>query len=320
MDSPRMSMAVMTMADLQKAGEVFFTSGMFPDVKSAAQATIKVMAGAELGIPPIASMRGVNVMMGRVSLSADLIAALVKRGKRYNFAPIVHTANKCEIEWYESGKKVHISSFTIEEAEQAGLFGKPQALWEKYPRDMLYARALTRGAKVVCPQRLAGLDLDEEASIPDEAIEVVSPTTTNGNGHSQLDAVTGEYHEMPATETTAEHDKKLADDAAALFVAAEKVKQPAPATASTTPPYPSGRGNMLNWIEQQRGAHKMTPQALTAILKAAPFFHGSLSGCTDEELVKLADMLTAKWATQPAPEQPVADNATTEVAEDEPKF
>jgi hypothetical protein len=203
MDNPRTTsnMALMTMDDLQKASKVFMASGLFPDVDSEAKAIVKIMAGAELGFSPIASMRGVNVFMGRVSLSADLMAALVKKNERYNFRVVISTANKCTIEWYDKGTICHQSEFTIEQAQQAGLFGKPQKLWEKYPRDMLYARALSRGAKVVCPQRLAGLDLSEESSAPDEAAEAIPPTMTNApfNGHAHPDIATGEYRVIPTT-------------------------------------------------------------------------------------------------------------------------
>jgi hypothetical protein len=46
------------MAELQTAANAMHASGYFGDVKSQAQAMVKVLAGAEIGLPPFASMSG----------------------------------------------------------------------------------------------------------------------------------------------------------------------------------------------------------------------------------------------------------------------
>ena len=51
-------------------GEVFAKSGMFPDVKSQAQAVVKILAGKELGLSPFESMGSIYVVNGRLSLTA----------------------------------------------------------------------------------------------------------------------------------------------------------------------------------------------------------------------------------------------------------
>src|SRR5262249_56671466 len=58
------STAIQSMADLQNLGQIFVKSGFFADIKDAAQAIVKVMAGSELGFPPIASMTGVYLFQG----------------------------------------------------------------------------------------------------------------------------------------------------------------------------------------------------------------------------------------------------------------
>ena len=42
--------------NISKAAQALQKSGYFSDVKTEAQAIVKVMAGAELGLPPFASM------------------------------------------------------------------------------------------------------------------------------------------------------------------------------------------------------------------------------------------------------------------------
>ena len=115
-----------TVEDFARVGDVFVKSGFFADTRDAAQAIVKVMAGQELGFAPIASMTGVYIVKGKVSLSANLIAAAVKRSGRYTFRVRQHDAQICEIEFFEldkSGNKesIGVSSFTMKEAAQAQL-------------------------------------------------------------------------------------------------------------------------------------------------------------------------------------------------------
>ena len=69
----------MGLAEVQTLGALLAKSGYFQDAKDAAQACVKVLAGQELGLPPIASMMGIHVIKGKVELSANLIASLVRR-------------------------------------------------------------------------------------------------------------------------------------------------------------------------------------------------------------------------------------------------
>lgn len=148
-----------TVEDLARVGDVFVKSGFFADTRDAAQAIVKVMAGQELGFAPIASMTGVYIVKGKVSLSANLIAAAVKRSGRYTFRVRQHDAQICEIEFFEldkSGNKesIGVSSFTMKEAAQAQLASS--ATWKNFPRNMLYARAMSNGAKWYCPDVFGG--------------------------------------------------------------------------------------------------------------------------------------------------------------------
>lgn len=148
-----------TIEDLARVGDVFVRSGFFNDTRDAAQAIVKVMAGQELGFAPIASMTGVYIVKGKVSLSANLIAAAVKRSGRYTFRVRKHDATVCEIEFFELDKagnkeSIGISGFSMQEATQAGL--TTSAIWKNYPRNMLYARAMSNGAKWYCPDVFGG--------------------------------------------------------------------------------------------------------------------------------------------------------------------
>jgi hypothetical protein len=158
--------------DVLSIGEVFAQSGFFADSRQAAQCVTKILAGRELGIPAIAAMTGIYLVKGRITLSANLMATLIKRSGRYNYRVRRLDGEACEIDFFEDGQVVGESVFTIEDAATAGIAHGDN--WKHYPRNMLFARALSNGAKWYCPDLFAG--------------PVYTPDELGG----QVDAVSGE--------------------------------------------------------------------------------------------------------------------------------
>lgn len=162
--------------DVMTLGELLAKSGFFSDTRDAAQAVVKVLAGRELGFGPIASMTGINIIKGKVAMSANLIAASVKRGGKYNYRVDVLSDTACRIVFLENGREVGVSEFTMDDAKQAQLVNNQT--WQKFPRNMLFARAISNGAKWYCadvfggpiytPDEL-GAQVDEEGDIIDMA-------------------------------------------------------------------------------------------------------------------------------------------------------
>jgi len=152
------------LTELEHMGRVFHAAGMFPNVQSVAQAVVKIMAGQELGLSPIESMMGVNVFNGRVSLSAEVMGKLIKKDPRYDYKVITLTNTECLIEFYEDGQVVGSSKFTMDDAKQAGLTGKD--VWKSYPRNMLFARALSNGKRWFSPDAGPGVYTHEELGLP----------------------------------------------------------------------------------------------------------------------------------------------------------
>lgn len=165
--------------DLTRLGDVLVRSKFFRDTTDAAQAIVKVLAGAEMGFGPIASMTGVYIIEGKPSVSAGLMASAVKRSGRYSYRlekghP---TATECTIHFYEGKELIGSSSFTWAEAQAAGLVGKPT--WKQYPKNMLFARALSNGVKWHCPDVFQGtVYLPEElgAEVNEDGEAVSLPT------------------------------------------------------------------------------------------------------------------------------------------------
>lgn len=157
-------------------GQVLSQSGYFADAKQAAQAAVKVMAGEEVGLGPVASMTGIHIVQGKVTLGANIIAALVRRHPDYDYEVTEHTDQVCTIRFTYKGKPAGTSSFSMEDAAKAGLTKNPT--WKAHPRNMLFARAMSNGAKWYAPDVSAGAPLytpDElGAEVDGETLEVVS--------------------------------------------------------------------------------------------------------------------------------------------------
>jgi hypothetical protein len=157
-------------------GNILAQSGFFADSRGAAQAAVKVMAGQELGFGPVASMTGIYIVKGRVTLSANLMAAAIQRSQ-YAFRVREHTAESCVIDFYgpkldgPGMEKLGTSAFSMQDAQQAGLAGSET--YKKFPRNMLYARALSNGAKWYCPDVFGG----GPAYTPDELTDQVTYDT-----------------------------------------------------------------------------------------------------------------------------------------------
>ena len=157
-------------SQLQAAAQVLYKSRYFSDVQDEAKAIVKVMAGAELGLPPFASMTGIHIIQGKPAIGANVIATLIKNDPRYNYRVLEHTDNVCRIQFYEDGQPCGVSEFTAKDAQKAGTKNM-----DKYPKNMLFARAISNGAKwytpgifggapVYTPDEL-GADVDEDGTI-----------------------------------------------------------------------------------------------------------------------------------------------------------
>lgn len=181
--------------EIKGFANAFVASGMFKDTKQLAEAIVKIQAGRELGLSPVYSMQNINLIRDRLTTSAGTIALLVKRSGRYNYHIKEHTDLKCTISFTESGKEAGESTFTMEDAKRA-LLVRPDSGWTKYPRAMLFSRAISQGARIYCPDAIGGVYTNEEMTAIDEVPVITSnseeiPTSgTNSDTMPHADMVT----------------------------------------------------------------------------------------------------------------------------------
>lgn len=137
--------------EISTLGKLFFESGMFADIKSAAQAVVKISAGREIGIPPFAAMSGIHIIQGKPSIGAGLMASMVKGSGKYDYKVVKQDEKICSIDFYQGKDMIGNSTFTIEDAKKAQTKNI-----DKFPKNMLFARAMSNGVKWYTPDVFAG--------------------------------------------------------------------------------------------------------------------------------------------------------------------
>lgn len=160
---------------LQMAGALA-KSGLIPTgLNTPEKVFVALQWGHELGLSPMVAVNNVAVINGKPTLSADIMAAVVKRSPEYGgikWIEMSETRAECEITRIlpNGEKEVQKSSFSMQDAQNAGLAGRDN--WKKYPKRMLKHRCLSYGLKDMFPDILAGLYTPEEMeSVSDEPKE-----------------------------------------------------------------------------------------------------------------------------------------------------
>ncbi|NBW10334.1 MAG: hypothetical protein EBR82_20125, partial [Caulobacteraceae bacterium] len=153
--------------DLRLMVEAMSRSGFFKEAKDYDRAITLALVGQELGVPPATSIMNIHIIEGKPSLSANLMASQLKKSGKYNYRVRETTATACRIAFFEmvAGKseEIGLSEFTIDDAKTAGLLRNPT--WTRYPKAMLFARALSQGVRTFCPDAFGGSPVYYEGEI-----------------------------------------------------------------------------------------------------------------------------------------------------------
>lgn len=137
-------------ASIMKMATIIAESRDFPQCRTPQKAAVRIMAGRELGIGPIASMDGVRIEDGKICTSAAVMESIIDRSQIYDWKLIERNANHCAIEFFRNGESRGTIDYTIENARTAGLFAKKGDNWKKHPEAMLFAAAFRTGARAFC--------------------------------------------------------------------------------------------------------------------------------------------------------------------------
>lgn len=236
------------------------------DVQSA-QACMKIMMGMEYGLSPTIAMKAIHSISGNLTLSYQLIGALIKRSPKYDWKLIkdTHTNEFCQIDFFENGELAGSSTYTKADAERAGLWGKGQ--WLKNPKNMVFARAMSNGANQFCSEVFGGsinspddfgVDLEDMGSgvtlvggTDEKKSRAPRAKTTTGTSKESTNENNTEEPTKPSTEPTPSPKSESADSGASVAPDAAKAGQ------TTEQP-------VKNTTEVQEYPKPVTPPSATA--------------------------------------------------------
>jgi hypothetical protein len=164
---------LMPVNDIMIMAKTFAESGMFTDAKQMGQAFVKIQAGQEIGIPPFAAMSGIHIIQGKPTIGAGLIASTVKGSGKYDYKVVKLDDTICSLDFYQGVNNIGNSTFTIQDAKKALTKNI-----DKFPKNMLFARAISNGVKWFCPDVFSGPVYTPE--------EMESVTTTEDVNHEEV--------------------------------------------------------------------------------------------------------------------------------------
>ena len=127
-----------------RGAEMLRRSGLAPSALKTPEAILFViLAGRDLGLSPVQSLRSIHIIQGRLELSADVQLGLFRRaGGRAEWVTL--TESEAVLRLVHPDGDEHTESFSAEDARRAKLGGEN---WAKYPKAMLRSRAITAGLK-----------------------------------------------------------------------------------------------------------------------------------------------------------------------------
>ena len=196
-DELRMLMAVATKV---------FNAGVVPKECTNEDAVFAVMlAGSELGLGPMQSLRCIQIVKGKISYTADFTVALCTRDPRCKYFKLVEGTDKFAT--YEALREGHPEptrlTYTLAQATRAGLTNS--ATWKNHPEAMLRARCSSALARLLFPDLAAGI------YTPEEAEEIAA----NDNPRGLREPVT-QVRELPAQTPATEPSAAAAAEHPAL--------------------------------------------------------------------------------------------------------
>lgn len=184
----------LTVDEMSRVSVAFEKSQTFKNngkLMHAAEIFVIILAGQEMGLGPSQAVMGIRMIEGKPELSANTQAALLKATGKYDYRVTWGSLETdadlwCEVNIFSvaDGSSLGVSRFTKADAVHAGIW---KNVWLKYPRNMLFARAISNAIAWFAPDATMVRTYHEGESDPraESPPEVPSPpagqTTTASN-------------------------------------------------------------------------------------------------------------------------------------------
>lgn len=220
----------------QRQARLFALSGLFADIKgqsqeqALAQAFVKIDLGDGMGLSPAEAMTGIDLIQGRVAISANIRAARMQRAG-YEWDLLQLDDKGCRLQLRFKGQLLMreevdektgeittvpaVISFTAEDANRAGLLGKDN--YKKNPRNMFFARAITNAQRWYAPGILSLniLSTEEAIDVPvdDDGKSAIDISGTRTETVRQAVAHRKQRQQATSATTMPQQDAQPADNA-----------------------------------------------------------------------------------------------------------
>lgn len=183
-------------------------TGMLPEhLKTPGQVVAIILAGRELGMPPMRSLRSLTLVKGKVVESADSQLARFKTdGGKAKFVTL--TEDEAVMDLVHPNGDEHTERFSMADAKRAGLTSNQT--WVKYPKAMLRSRVITAGLKSIGWDGAVG-NYDPEEAKEIGPVAAPQPTIMQPRRLSDIKAQTLEIRPDEETMQRVSTDPALVD-------------------------------------------------------------------------------------------------------------
>ena len=198
-------------------------SGFYKDIRDAAAGVVKLRIARELGLG-LKGISDVHIVEGKPTLSYQAILGMVRsytgphNTDRYSFRYLRRDEECVEIEWTINGEVIGVSKCDTEDAKRMGVASR--GTWQKYPRQMRTARAVTEGVNAFMPEVIGGsiYTPDELGDSSGSSSSSVVTAVDGGEGDDSTLLVASSVAALPPSLTIKTPDEK-ADEMVAEAVA-----------------------------------------------------------------------------------------------------
>ncbi len=151
------------------------TSKMYKGIGDKAGVMMIMLAARELGIPCMQALNGgLNIINGKVEISARMMNALIRKAGH-----MISIKESSDLSCTLIGKRVDNAdtatvTFSIADAQKAGLV-KQGGGWTKFPKDMCFARALSRLSRQLFADVIGIGYVEGELQASDAVVQMPEP-------------------------------------------------------------------------------------------------------------------------------------------------
>lgn len=139
------------------------------------EATAAILAGAEVGLQPMNSLKAFDVIQGAAAPRAITLRAIVQAAG-HEIVLVESTTTRCRMKGRRRGQDTwQTVDWTIDRAKQLGVATKDN--WRSQPQAMLVARATSELARLIAADAILGIGYSAE-EIADGAGEPLGVTTS----------------------------------------------------------------------------------------------------------------------------------------------